>query len=74
MLGNQGPSKSPGLKKTPTSSTVKGMGEKRERAKRLPKAPQTVEVYYRIYQPPVSDETETKALDENEEHKGAEDG
>jgi hypothetical protein len=49
MIGSQPPSKSPGLKKPPTSGAVKGMGEKRERAKRLPKAPQTVEVFYRIF-------------------------
>ena len=41
--------KSPSLKKPPTSGAVKGMGEKRERTKKLPKAPQTVEVFYRIF-------------------------
>ena len=44
--------KSPGLKKTPTQTTNKS--EKRERAKRLPKAPQTVDVFYRLYSPPAN--------------------
>jgi len=64
--------KSPGaLIKTPTSATNKSLGhEKRERIKRPPKTPQTVEVYYRIYKPPTTlKEGEPAELDENEERK-----
>jgi len=65
--------KSPGaLIKTPTSATNKSLGhEKRERIKRPPKTPQTVEVYYRIFKPPITTkEGETADLEGDEEHKG----
>jgi len=71
-LTSNNPKSPGGLKKTPTQNTAKSMGaEKRERAKRPPKTPQTVEVYYRIFNPTVSPkEGEPAELEDNEERKG----